>query len=181
MRRADVAVLLFDVTEKLGSIEKRLARYVIDHHKPVILAANKWDLAAGYTPEDFVSYIRSELTGLTFAPIAFISSKSGQGVEELFERAGRRVGTGELNRVLERALDARAPGAAAQRGRVKYATQAEVHPPTFVLFVNDKKSFGKDTLRYIQNRLREELGFDEIPVRVVLKAADAASSEARTT
>lgn len=188
VRRADVVVLLFDVTEKLATIEKRLARYVLDHHKPVILAANKWDLAAGFVPEDFESYIRSELPGLAFAPIVFLSAKAGQGVEEmlglaleLFEMAGRRVGTGELNRVLERALEARSPSAAGQRGRIKYATQAEVRPPTFVLFVNDKKLFGKDTLRYVQNRLREELGFDEIPVRVVLKAADAASSETRTS
>ena len=183
-RRADVVLLLFDVTEKISSIEKRLARYVVDHHKPVVLAANKWDLVEGYTPEDFRKYIDAQLPGLSYAPICFLSAKTGQGVEEvlqlaeeLFEQAQRRVGTGELNRVLERALKARAPGAKGYRARIRYATQAEVSPPTFVLFVNDKKHFGKDYLRYLSNRLREELDLAEVPVRLVLNSSRGARSD----
>lgn len=179
VRRADVVVLLFDVAREFSSIEKKLARYVIDHHKPVLLVANKWDLARGYTPEDFREYIDDQLPGLSWAPIAFISAKDGEGVdqmlelaEELFEQAQRRVGTGELNRVLQRALEARAPNTAGYRVNIKYATQAEVLPPTFVLFVNDKKLFGKTYLRYLENRLRDELGFEEVPVRIVLKSGD---------
>jgi GTP-binding protein len=186
IRRADVVVLLFDATEKLSSIEKRLARYVVDHHKPVVLAANKWDLVGETAPEAFQTYLEAELPGLGFAPIAYLSARSGEGVEELlalarelYDIAGRRVGTGELNRVLEEALKARSPSASGYRARVKYATQAEVHPPTFVLFVNDKKLFGKDYLRYLQNRLRDELGFDEVPVRIVLKTSDDAATDAR--
>ena len=179
VRRADVVVLLFDVTRDFSSIEKKLARYVIDHYKPVLLVANKWDLAEGYTPEDFREYIDDQLPGLSWAPIAFISAMEGEGVdqmlelaEELFEQAQRRVGTGELNRVLKRALEARAPNTAGYRVNIKYATQAEVLPPTFVLFVNDKKLFGKTYLRYLENRLRDELGFEEVPVRIVLKDGD---------
>jgi GTP-binding protein len=185
VRRGDVVVLLFDVTQKFSVIEKKLARYITDHHKPVILAANKWDLVEGeLVPEDFQEYIDVQLPGLSWAPLCFLSARSGQGVddlirlaEELFEASSRRVGTGELNRVLQRALQARSPSSRGYRANVKYATQAETSPPTFVLFVNDKRLFGKTYLRYLENRLREELGFDEVPVRIVLRDASMSPTE----
>jgi GTP-binding protein len=177
VRRADVVVLLFDVTRKFSSIEKRLARYIVDHHKPVLLVANKWDLADGYTPEDFRKYIDDQMPGLNWAPIAFLSAKHGSGVDEmmdlaldLFKQSSKRVNTGELNRVLKRALETRAPNTSGYRINIKYATQAEVSPPTFILFVNDKRLFGKAYMRYLENRLREELGLDEVPVRIILKS-----------
>mgnify|MGYP002629982767 CR=1 FL=1 len=176
VRRADVTVLLFDVTERFSGIEKRLARYVIDHHKPVILAANKWDLVDGFEPEDFRKYIDEQLPGLAWAPVAFLSAKNNEGVnellqlaEELFEASSRRVSTGELNRVLKSALEARSPSSRGYRANIKYATQVETSPPTFVLFVNDKRLFGKAYMRYLENRLRQDLGFDEVPVRIVLR------------
>ncbi len=176
VRRGDIAILLFDVTEKFSGIEKRLARYVVDHYKPVLLVANKWDLVDGFQPEDFRKYIDAQLPGLSWAPIAFISAKQGRGVEEmldlaeeLFEQSRKRVSTGELNRVLKTALETRAPNTAGYRVNIKYATQAETSPPTFILFVNDKRLFGKNYMRYLENRLREELGFEEVPVRIVLK------------
>ena len=176
IRRADVVLLLFDVTQNIAGIEKQLARDVIDQHKPVILGANKWDLVSGLEPEDFRAYIDKELTGLAFAPISFLSGKSGQNVlgtlrlaRDLFEQANRRVSTGELNRVLHAALEARSPSAKGHRVRLYYATQADVAPPTFVLFVNDKRWIGKDYLRYLVNRLRESLPFPEVPLRIVLR------------
>ncbi len=178
IRRADVIALLFDVTRDFSSTEKKLARYVVDRYKPVLLVANKWDLAGGYQPEDFREYIESQLPGLSYAPICFVSAKEGHGVdemlalaEELFDQSSRRVPTGELNRVLQRAVEARSPNSRGYRANIKYATQAESSPPTFVLFVNDKRLFGKTYLRYLENRLREELEFQEIPVRIVLRSA----------
>lgn len=185
IRRADVVVLLFDVTERFSAIEKRLARYVVDHYKPVVLAANKWDMAKGFEPEQFREYISDQLPGIAYAPIAFLSALTGQGVErtlsvaeELFVQSRRRVGTGELNRVLHKALEARSPSSSGYRTRIRYATQAEVTPPTFVLFVNDRKLFGKDYLRYLANRLREELEFGEIPIRLVLRSSSDAPTDA---
>lgn len=187
IRRADVVVLLFDVSKKLSGIDKQLARYVIDHHKPVIIGANKWDLVGDLTPEDFRAYIDDNLPALDFAPISFLSAKDNQGVDgtlklalELFEQSKTRVSTGELNRVLQRALEARSPSASGHAVRVRYATQAETSPPTFVLFVNDKKHFNKDYIRYLQNRLREELPFKEIPVRIVLRDATSREEEPQT-
>jgi GTP-binding protein len=177
VRRADVVVLMFDVTDKVSSIEKRLARYVIDHHKPVILAANKWDLIQeDLTPEDFRDYLDKQLPGLFFAPILFLSAKLGDRADtlltlakELVAQAAQRVPTAELNQVLKKALEARNPSAKGYRVRLRYATQAETTPPTFVLFVNDKKLIGKDYLRYLTNRIREDLPFPEVPVRIVLR------------
>jgi GTP-binding protein len=179
IRRGDVIVLLFDVTQRLSSIDKDLARYALDHHKPVIIAANKWDLVEGLTPDDFREYLAQELPQLSFAPVSFLSAKEGQGVDEtmklaleLHAQAQTRVSTGELNRVLAKALGARAPTRTAHAARIRYATQAGVRPPTFVLFVNDKKHFNKDYLRYLANRLREEFPLREIPVRIVLRDKD---------
>ena len=186
VRRADVVVLLFDVTRELSGIDKDLARYAIEHHKPLILGANKWDQVEGLTPGDFKKYIEAQLPSATFAPASFLSALDGRGVDdtlalaqELFAQSRKRVGTGELNRVLERALAARSPSRGGHAARVYYATQADVAPPTFVLFVNDKKHFNKDYLRYLQNRLREELGFPEIPVRIALRMRGAEEAKDR--
>jgi GTP-binding protein len=188
IRRGDVIVLLFDVTQRLASIDKELARYALDHHKPVIVAANKWDLVQGLTPDDFRAYLEQELPALSFAPVTFLSAKEGQGVEEtmklaleLYEQAQFRVSTGELNRVLARALEARAPTRTGHAARIRYATQTGVRPPTFVLFVNDKRHFTKDYVRYLGNRLREELPVGEIPVRIVLRDKDDPPSQGDRT
>lgn len=184
IRRADVVVLLFDVTRKLSAIEKNLARYAIDRYKPLVLAANKWDLVRDLSPEQFREYLDAQLPGISYCPIVFLSAKEGQRTDELidvcaelFEQAQGRVTTGDLNRVLERALEARQPSAKGYRVRVRYATQAEVAPPTFVLFVNDKRHIGKDWIRYLQNRFREELPFPEVPMRFVLKDKNTIDEE----
>ena len=121
---------------------------------------------------------------MNYAPISFLSAREGRGVDEtlvlareLFDQARKRVTTGELNRVFARALAARSPNRGGHSVRIRYATQAEVAPPTFVLFVNDKKHFTKDYLRYLQNRIQDELVFSEVPVRIVLRDRDGAPNE----
>ncbi|MCH2105729.1 MAG: ribosome biogenesis GTPase Der [Planctomycetes bacterium] len=178
IRRADVVVILFDMTEPISAIEKKLARYVMDHHSPVVIAANKWDLSER-TLKEFREDLDLHLRGLSWAPFVKLSAKKGKGIDQLvekaeglFEQGQQRVGTGELNRVLERALTARVPNSKGYRAKIHYATQAEVSPPTFVLFVNDKKLFTKDYIRYLSNRLRKELPFEDVPVRIVLREKD---------
>jgi GTP-binding protein len=177
MRRADVVLLLFDASVRISAVEKRLARYVKDHYRVVLLGANKWDLVKpGLEPEDFRAYLEQELPGLAFAPISFLSAKTGLNVGETFElarelhrSASARIPTGELNRVLEKAVESRAPGARGQRVKIHYATQAESSPPTFVLFVNDARAVGKGYLRYLENRLRELTPLAEVPIRFVVR------------
>jgi len=177
MRRADVVLLLFDATQPLSAVEKKLARYIKDHYRVVLLGANKWDIVrAGLEPEDYQKYLLQELTGLSFAPVAFLSAKSGFNVRETFalarelhENAQVRIPTGELNRMLEKAVESRSPSAKGQRVKIHYATQAESSPPTFVLFVNDPQWIGKDYLRYLENRLREIDALAEVPIRFVVR------------
>jgi GTP-binding protein len=177
MRRADVVLLLFDASERISAVEKRLARYVKDHYRVVLLGANKWDLVRkGLEPEDFRAYIDQELPGLAFAPIAFLSAKEGLNVAETFDlarelhaKARTRIPTAELNRILEKATERRSPSARGQRVRIQYATQAESSPPTFVLFVKDARWIGKDYLRYLENRLREVSELSEVPIRFVVR------------
>jgi len=176
IRRADVVLLLFDVTEPISSIDKSLARYASDHYKPVVVGANKWDQVTDVSPKEFTKYLDTQLAGVRYAPVSFLSARDGAGVDdtlnlalELFEQSQHRVTTGELNRVVERALTARSPRSSGYAARIRYATQVDVSPPTFVLFVNDKRFFGKDYVRYLSNRIREELPFSEIPVRIALR------------
>ncbi len=176
IRRADVVLLLFDATEEISSIEKRLAREVVDHYKPVILVANKWDLAETFEPEDLSRYLVDRLPGLSYAPMAAISAKTGFGVAEtlslardLARESERRVSTGELNRVLARATEARSPSWRGQMVRIQYATQVDTSPPTFVLFAKNDEMIGKEYLRYLENRLRSELGLESVPMRFVVR------------
>lgn len=189
MRRADVVLLLFDATERISQVEKRLARYIRDHYRVVLLGANKWDLVrAGLEPEDFRAYLDQELPGLSYAPIAFLSAREGINVDETFRLARElalksrtRIPTGELNRIVEKAVESRSPSARGQRVKIQYATQAESAPPTFVLFVNDAKLIGKDYLRYLENRLRERTELAEVPIRFVVRDKnESAREEARS-
>ncbi len=177
--RADVVLLLFDVSRPISRVDQSLAKFLVDHHKPVVIAGTKWDLAKEKTgPGDWEEYIRAKLAGLSFAPISFFSVKERFHVDEtlelcweLFSQSRVRVGTGELNRVLREAMETVSPRPkrGAKAPKIFYATQPEIGPPTFVLFVNDPALFSKDYLRFLQNRLRREFPFKEVPLRILLR------------
>jgi len=177
VRRADVVVLLFDSMEPISGLEKRLARYAVDHYKPVVLGANKWDtVEERMTGAELSEYVEAELPGLRHAPLVCLSGRDGWHVdelletcEELFAQAHLRVGTGELNRIVHRAVAGRGPSSKGHRVKIHYATQADRVPPTIVVFINDKRLIGKDYIRYLTNRFREETPFKEVPIRVVLR------------
>jgi len=177
IRRAEAVLLLLDVTADVGELDKRVADYCLTHHKPLILVANKWDLVEGVDREEFVDYLRDRLTGLHFAPIVFASALEGTSVlsclelaEELVAQSRVRVGTGELNRVMREALEARSPKAKKSRvPKLFYASQVAVQPPTIVLFVNDPKLFRPDYRRFLENRLRSIFPFPEVPVRLIFR------------
>ncbi|MDP1795569.1 MAG: ribosome biogenesis GTPase Der [Acidimicrobiales bacterium] len=185
IRRADVVLHLFDVSQELGQTDKKLARYVIDHYKPVILCANKWDLVSDMERTEFVDYIRGELPQLAYAPLKFLSSKTGQGVEailklaeSLFERSHAKITTGALNRIVKRASEERGPNSGGTLVRIYYATQISTAPPTFRLFVNDKRHLNKNYVRYLTSRLREELDLADLPIRLELTDKKEQESQA---
>ena len=186
MRRADVTVLVLDASRPVERLDRKIAGYAVEGDHPVVVVANKWDLR----PDDldaatFTAYLEKTLPGLAFAPIIYASAKTGHNVERILEVAWRlreqahtRVGTGELNRALEAATERRRPRAQKGRmGRIYYASQVEVAPPTFLLFVNEPDLFPPDYMRYLQNRFREVLPFAEVPLRLRLKARDRSPSK----
>jgi GTP-binding protein len=178
IRRADVVVLMLDAAVPLGLIEKQIAAAVVEHHKPCVLAVNKWDLHGNVPTEEFRRYIDVRLRGLAYAPIVFTTSKTGRNVasvvqiaQVLHRQARTRVTTGELNRVVMEALEIRRPRPRGGRiPKVFYATQTDVAPPTILLFVNDPAIFDEGYRRYLANHLRGRLPFAEVPIELRWRA-----------
>jgi len=179
IRRADVVLMLIDSTVPIGQVDKRLAKLISLEYKPSVLVVNKWDLAKGRaSTEDYGVYITRTLPELSYAPIAFTSAISGRNVDstidlaaQLFKQAGIRVGTGRLNQVLQEAVSTNPP----QRGRgrkvprIYFAAQVATAPPTIIIFVNGPAMVRNDYHRFLLNRLRENLPFGEVPIRLVLR------------
>ena len=173
IRRADVVILLIDAPREISQVDKKIGDYIKTQLKPCLLVVSKWDLAEEVEIEKFIKYVHACLPGLHFAPLSFISSFSGENIietielaQELYKQANTRVSTAELNNVLEHAFTRHRPTRRKSKiSKVYYATQVSVCPPTFVLFVNDKRLFDSDYERYLSNQLRDNLPFSEIPLK----------------
>ena len=180
LSRADIAVLVVDAVEGLTSQDAHVAGYVIEEGKGLVIAVNKWDLVEDKTDKTFdqyVEWIRNDVPFLDFAPIVSISAKTGQRVGRVLEAAidiwgerRKRISTGELNRVLISATDRTPPPPVrGHRPKLFYATQASVAPPTFIFFASDASAVHFSYRRYLENRLREQFGFDGTPIRLVFR------------
>ena len=173
IRYCDVAILLLDAVMKVSGLEKRLADAVIEAGKPCLLVVNKWDLVEQTPTGKFDEYFRNVMPGLRRAPLAFISAKERHNIQrmlnvcsDLYDQGAFQLGTGELNRFVEQALDYRGPRIkSGRRARVYYSTQVGSHPPSFALFVNDPDLFDPSFRRYLENRFRDTFPVQEIPVR----------------
>ena len=186
IRRAGVVLHFFDPRLRVSRVDKQLAEYVLEHHKPAIFVVNKWDLARDQMPtERWANYLRTTFPMLDFVPIAFVTAKNGRNVykllnlaQHLYKQAGKRVSTGDLNRVVRMALEQRSPPARFNRlPKVYYATQVEVHPPTVVLFTNGPELFDNTYLRYLTKVLRDHLPFTEVPVKLQLRKKQGVGGE----
>jgi GTP-binding protein len=177
MRRAEVAILVVDPFE-LGDHEMRIANLALEAGKPVVLAINKWDLVTDEQLARFRERVDRELSHLSFAPRVYVSALTEFGLHELlatvvrvYDTARRRVPTGELNGWLEVWTQRQAPPNF--RGRplkLLYVTQADVAPPTFVFSVNSETFITRAYEQYLRNRIREDLGFREVPFRLIFKS-----------
>lgn len=177
IRRADVVLMFFDAAEKISKVDKQLVSYVIENHKPVIFVINKWDKLHGkVTTDRWVRYLRGQFSTLAYAPIAFITGETGKNVKALlnhatmlFKQARTRVSTGQLNRLIQAAIERHAPPMhQGRRPKIYYATQVSTEPPTIVLMCNDPNAFGKDYRRYLLGILRDHLPFGEVPIKLYL-------------
>ncbi|MFN8629130.1 MAG: ribosome biogenesis GTPase Der [Chloroflexota bacterium] len=178
--RADVAVLVLDANDGLTAQDAHVAGYVIEEGKGLVIAVNKWDIVEDKTHktfDEFVAVLRRELPFIDYAPVVSISAKTGQRVQRVLELAvdvwgerRRRVGTGELNRLVSAAVERNPPALVhGKRAKVRYATQVGVAPPTFVFFATEPSSLHFSYRRYLENRLREAYGFDGTPIKLVFR------------
>src|SRR3954451_16385556 len=178
--RADVAVLVLDAHDGLTAQDAHVAGYVIEEGRGLVIAVNKWDIVEDKTHKSFdelAATLRRELAFIDYAPIVSISAKTGQRVQKVLELAvdvwgerRRRIGTGELNRLLAQAVERTPPAVVhGRRAKIRYVTQAAVAPPTFVFFTTDPASIHFSYRRYLENRLREAYGFDGTPIRLVFR------------
>jgi len=178
--RTDVCLLLIDANIKVASQDAHIAEFILNENKSVVVVVNKWDMIENKdtnTINEFTKAIRGDLQFLDYVPFVFISAKSGQRVDKVLplvlqvqEQRLRRVSTGELNRLLKKAVAAHPPkGSHRQRLKFFYATQVTVSPPTFVFFVNDKSLVHFTYQRYLENQIRETYEFLGTPLRVIFR------------
>ncbi|MGR3320103.1 MAG: ribosome biogenesis GTPase Der [Candidatus Anammoxibacter sp.] len=178
IRRADVVLLLLDVTLKISQIEKKLGDFIGGLAKPCIVVCNKWDIVGKAKTDAFVKYIDSAMPGISFVPISFISALNKENVvktiklaQSLFKQSQVRISTPEFNKFLEHAMSIHKPAARRSKmAKISYGTQVSVKPPTFVLFVNDKRLFDEAYERFLMNQLRNQFEFSEIPLKIFFRS-----------
>lgn len=179
VERSDVAVMVLDATTGVTEQDQKIAGYAEEQGKAIVLAMNKWDLIVkdSKTMNEFERDVREKLAFIPYAPLTFVSAKTGKRLTELLEliryvanQHSLRVTTGRLNEVLEEAaVLTEPPSDKGVRLKVYYGHQVGVKPPTFVLYVNRQDLFHYSYGRYIENRLRESFGFAGTPIRLIVK------------
>lgn len=179
IERADVCLMMIDATEGVTDQDAKIAGEAHEAGKGIILVINKWDAVEKdtYTIEQFKKDVYNKLSYLTYAPILFISAKTGQRVNKLYETINNvasqnalRVTTSMLNQVLNEAIAiVQPPTDKGKRLKIYYMTQATTKPPTFVVFVNNKELFHFSYERYLMNQLRKEFGLIGTPIRMIVR------------
>ena len=177
--RSDVCVIMIDGSEGVAEQDTKIAGYADEQGKACIFVINKWDIVDkdDKTMNQFKYRIRETFAFMQYASMLFISAKTGQRVERLFEEIKkvneqhkRRITTGMLNDVINEAIQKQQPPSdKGKRLRIYYATQVSVGPPTFVLFVNDKELFHFSYKRFIENQIRENFGFEGTPIVILIR------------
>lgn len=179
VERANVCIIMIDATEGFTEQDSKVAGIALEQGKACIVAANKWDAIEkdGNTMNEFRKKLAVDFSFMSFAPIIFISAKTGQRIDRLFEltafvhsQNSMRISTGKLNEVLAMATArVQPPTDKGKRLKIYYLTQASTRPPTFVFFVNDAELFHFSYQRYLENQIREVFGLDGTPVRFIIR------------
>ena len=179
IERADVCLMLIDANEGVTEQDTKIAGEAHEAGKGIIIVVNKWDEIEKETGtlEKYKKEIYNKLAYLSYAPIIFISAKTGQRVEKLFDMINEvakqnalRVSTSVLNQVINEAIAiVQPPTDKGKRLRIFYGTQASTKPPTFVIFVNNKELFHFSYERYLVNQIRKEFGLRGTPIRILVR------------
>lgn len=178
-KRADIILLLIDASEGLVSQDIHVSSYAIDNNKPVIIIVNKWDLHSHEQDAQlrYAKEIKSYFKFLDYAPVIFCSAKSGMNVHRIFQTLDevnanihKQVPSSLLNSVILKAqMENEAPDFNGGRLRISYCTQSDEVPPTFVLFCNNPNYFHFSYQRYLENVIRETFGYNNCPIRLVIR------------
>ena len=179
IERADVCLMMIDAQEGVTDQDTKIAGEAHEAGKGVIIVVNKWDAVEKETGtlEKYKKEIYEKLKYLSYAPIIFVSAKTGQRVNKLFEMINQvnqqncmRISTSVLNQVINEAIAiVQPPTDKGKRLKIYYGTQASTRPPTFVIFVNNKDLFHFSYERYLVNQIRKEFGLQGTPVRIIVR------------
>ena len=178
--RADVCVIMIDATVGFTEQDSKVAGYAHDKGKPSVIAVNKWDAVEDKTDKtmrEFTHNLETDFSFMSYAPFVFISAKTGQRVDKLFEliksvkeQHSRRISTGVLNDMLSYATSrVQPPSDKGKRLKLYYMTQASTNPPNFVVFCNNRELFHYSYQRYIENQIRETFGLDRTPIKLTVR------------
>ena len=179
VERSRVCVIMIDATVGFTEQDSKVAGYAHDQGKACIIAVNKWDAVEkdSYTMDKMRKQLEEDFSFMSYAPILFISAKTGQRLDKLFEtiqyvdvQNGTRIPTGALNEMLARSTArVQPPSDKGKRLKIFYITQSSTRPPTFVAFVNQKALFNFSYQRYIENQIRENFGLTGTPMRLLIR------------
>ncbi len=178
--RADVCVVMIDATIGFTEQDSKVAGYAHDKGKACVIAVNKWDAVEDKTDKtmsEFTKKLQMDFSFMSYAPFVFISAKTGQRIDKLFEliklvreQHSRRISTGVLNDMLSYATSrVQPPSDKGKRLKLYYITQASTNPPNFVVFCNNKELFHYSYQRYIENQIRETFGLDKTPIKLSIR------------
>lgn len=177
--RSDIVCLVLDAETGIREQDKKVAGYAFEANKGIVILVNKWDAVdkSDKLFETFTDDIRREFQYLSFAPILFVSAKTGQRlaklpelIEEIYENRHRRIQSSLLNDVLMDAIAMNpTPTDKGRRLKIFYMTQVAVNPPTFVIFVNDPELMHFSYERFIENKMREAFYFDGTPLKLIVR------------
>ncbi len=179
IERADVCLVLIDALEGVTDQDAKILGEAHEAGKGIIIVVNKWDMVEkdNYTMQEYKKDIYNKISYATYAPIMFISAKTGQRVNKIFEQVNEvykqntmRVSTSVINEVINEAIAVvQPPTDKGRRLKILYGTQASTQPPTFVIFVNDKELFHFSYQRYLINCFRNNFGLEGTPVRLIVR------------
>jgi GTP-binding protein len=186
VERADVCLIMIDAGDGVTEQDEKIAGIAHDAGKASIIVVNKWDSVEkeNSTVNNFNTKIRTALSYMTYAPIVYVSAKTGQRVANIYSmiksvhsEASRRITTGMLNDLLNDAMArVQPPSDKGKRLKIYYMTQVSSNPPTFVIFCNSEELFHFSYRRYIENCLREAFGFEGTPIKIIIRQKGEDSS-----
>lgn len=179
MERADVALIVIDAFDGVKDGDKRVAGFAHESGRACVIVVNKWDLLTDEeSMREFADNVKREFPFLDYAPVVFTSAVTGMGVKAAVDTAidvasnhAMRIPTGELNRILQEAVDFRPYSRKGRDLKIRYATMSDVKPPTIVMFVNDTGLAHFSYVRYLENQIRRIYSYEGTPLRMVVKRA----------